>query len=114
MSSGTSHKSLMEAITLLYMLNECPKVQKTISSLKALITLNLLSSFLSYSPCATFSRVMREVPGQAHRLHQRRNLQASVSAIEQPGCITGSHASKFCCNFSTTGLTASIPHGPPL
>ena len=28
MSRGTSHKSLMEAITLLYMLNECPENPK--------------------------------------------------------------------------------------
>ena len=28
MLSGTSHKSLMEAITLLYMLNECPESPK--------------------------------------------------------------------------------------
>ena len=41
MSRGTSHKSLMEAITLLYMLNECPESPKENQQSK---TLSLLSS----------------------------------------------------------------------
>ena len=73
MSRGTTHKSLMEAITLLYMLNECPESPKENQQSK---TFSVLSSIYQLP----FQREKQIVEDLAF-LSATTNDSANVTAV---------------------------------